>query len=632
MNEDPDIKVNVGRRLCDNDEKCDAIINDLKPPNSKTTKLVENEEKNIKINVSTTFAYEHNIYEGLQTTNSPKHFQQAQEHEEEYLPTTKSPRNQIWDEREKITQEHSPSSALAAKTQHGSGYHEAVELETDYGKTKDGYETIETKNGEINDGYYDAKNDFVAENLPGSSLHGDCNSFKEECVFPINYLKAEVTEDTDKARSITNVNEFAIAENISPTSLRLAMMASLNSNYYSINMNNQATFANCVDDQPGMPQECEGRIIPQKEAFDQNRENHSYQPYSILPSANYVEPFQNINQITQQDCRENTSQTHTQPELNVLPLRPDMTPYQNLWSPSPQDQDNDDTSPNNEQRFNQDRNILPVIMRNYGEIEHFMQAAAESQCVLPPILPILMVPENSESGFKMQNNHFFPAPFGDQEKTRVWNNFELGMDPETFEIKSKSLIDYSRLTDEGVLPYFQPRPKSVKQKDLSECRYECSYTGCGRSFNRPYTLKMHELIHTGEKPFICGICGEGFRQSGTRLNHIRAKHTKERPYQCPYCRKTFTHKSSITVHIRIHTKQKPHQCEQCGRRFTDRATYLKHQTIHSGIKPYQCEACLKCFSQKSNLKRHYKNVHEKPPVSVVHNVFYPPITYEDSRI
>lgn len=63
-------------------------------------------------------------------------------------------------------------------------------------------------------------------------------------------------------------------------------------------------------------------------------------------------------------------------------------------------------------------------------------------------------------------------------------------------------------------------------------------------------MKKHRMIHTGEKPYPCWICGQSFRRKETRDTHVRY-HTRERQFACKMCDKKYISKSHLRVLIRL---------------------------------------------------------------------------------
>ena len=63
-------------------------------------------------------------------------------------------------------------------------------------------------------------------------------------------------------------------------------------------------------------------------------------------------------------------------------------------------------------------------------------------------------------------------------------------------------------------------------------------------------LKQEQPPPVDNRPFVCTICGNRFRQQCHLTQHIRI-HTNDRPYQCSHCEKAFKQKSQVMNYLFI---------------------------------------------------------------------------------
>ncbi|XP_073841670.1 uncharacterized protein isoform X2 [Musca autumnalis] len=120
--------------------------------------------------------------------------------------------------------------------------------------------------------------------------------------------------------------------------------------------------------------------------------------------------------------------------------------------------------------------------------------------------------------------------------------------------------------------------ESATTEEIKDKRFTCSQ--CDYESTTTRDLKIHiRRRHTGEKPYICEICGDSFVRSYDLKKHSY-KHTGEKPYKCPICPKTFRVSSKLAKHKRVHTGERPFICQECGKSFTQEYNLSVHKRTH----------------------------------------------------
>uniref|UniRef100_A0A096NZE5 Zinc finger and BTB domain containing 49 n=2 Tax=Cercopithecinae TaxID=9528 RepID=A0A096NZE5_PAPAN len=133
------------------------------------------------------------------------------------------------------------------------------------------------------------------------------------------------------------------------------------------------------------------------------------------------------------------------------------------------------------------------------------------------------------------------------------------------------------------------------------------------SYEAPYApwfaasgdVQRHIIIHSGEKPHLCDICGRGFSNFSNLKEHKKT-HTADKVFTCDECGKSFNMQRKLVKHRIRHTGERPYSCSACGKCFGGSGDLRRHVRTHTGEKPYTCEICNKCFTRSAVLRRHKK--------------------------
>ncbi|CAL8074193.1 unnamed protein product [Orchesella dallaii] len=118
-----------------------------------------------------------------------------------------------------------------------------------------------------------------------------------------------------------------------------------------------------------------------------------------------------------------------------------------------------------------------------------------------------------------------------------------------------------------------------------QCRY------CGKTFQWLHSVKTHERLHTGIKPYACKICGARFTQNGNLKVHAKTcveKHAdsyrSRNVFICSVCTEMFSDSDALMDHQKSHDRMqwtiKEKTCQLCGEVFQKRSFLLEHEKVH----------------------------------------------------
>ena len=95
----------------------------------------------------------------------------------------------------------------------------------------------------------------------------------------------------------------------------------------------------------------------------------------------------------------------------------------------------------------------------------------------------------------------------------------------------------------------------IREKNIKTCRQakpksnETKCFHCLKTFNEVSELKIHSVVHTGEKPNKCNQCDFAAGHKNFLKKHVKTIH-EGRTYQCNICKKVYRNAHSIESYIK----------------------------------------------------------------------------------
>ena len=151
-----------------------------------------------------------------------------------------------------------------------------------------------------------------------------------------------------------------------------------------------------------------------------------------------------------------------------------------------------------------------------------------------------------------------------------------------------------------------------------ELPFQCEI--CGLKLKRGWNLKLHMRLRHGIGPaFKCEACGKSFVSSHRFDEHVCVRRPRHRGpvvrrRKCDQCGKLFDTPSRLLIHQRSHSGERPYKCDSCGKSFTNKSHLKRHEAKVHGIGEGKI-ASLSSISDKKSAQRYMRPVTESATIS-----------------
>nr|CAD7396140.1 unnamed protein product [Timema cristinae] len=144
--------------------------------------------------------------------------------------------------------------------------------------------------------------------------------------------------------------------------------------------------------------------------------------------------------------------------------------------------------------------------------------------------------------------------------------------------------------------------------------YRCDVMGCAVRLHSHDKIEYHRRCHQ-EAVFQCPECSHSTFHWNSLSSHLWRGHAIDMElYSCNQCDyKTISHSKLVNVHSRIHGDERPFLCDICGKGFKNPKQLRNHKVTHSTkqkpvIAKGECDICGRTFGNQRMLRLHKDNV------------------------